>query len=488
MLKKIAILLFATSLSICAAQASSPADRMLSEEQALSDINLMEEAYSRIHPGYTRYASEEEMAAAWERLRQVARGGITVGQFYIETQRALTVISCDHTKVELPRDLREDRNETPVYLPFKWTVISGRGFITATPEESPFSKQDEIIAIDGKPLATIMEEVSPLIPVDGYTPWARRGGIAQSGEFMGGAVDHFGALLQQPQPAVTVVVKKPDGQEITHVANRVTFDAYSEIKEPDQPARNFKDAVTFELIGDDAAYLRVDTFVNYRQPVSPDDIYDPIFDTLKTEQRSTLILDLRRNGGGSTDASNGLARRLITEKMKFVTEARVATIDHSGLEQYLSTWDERAINPPRVAFRKNDDGTFSLRELFDDGLKVMRPAKNTFTGNLIILTSNNNSSGSTNLIAVLKSARNATLVGEKSGGSPNGATAGVILTLTLPNSGVRGRIPVFRYVNNVKGFEDGYGITPDIAAPLTVKDFLAGKDPALDKAISLTTQ
>ncbi len=41
---------------------------------------------------------------------------------------------------------------------------------------------------------------------------------------------------------------------------------------------------------------------------------------------STLILDLRENGGGSTDASQGLLANLITSKMQLKTEMRVNTL------------------------------------------------------------------------------------------------------------------------------------------------------------------
>ena len=468
------------------AQGADPADARLSLAEVREDLALLTEAYERIHPGLTRYAAPEGIEAAWAAIeaKAVANDGLTRGAFYIEIQRALTVIRCDHTKAEIPRAFREHRQETPVYLPFKWTVIEGRGFITGVPSDSAFMKDDEILTVDGRTLSDLIAEVAPLIPVDGDTVWAREGGIAQSLEFMGGAVDHFGALLWDIEPEAALMVRR-NGQEIAITAPRLTYDAYRAVREDDEPAANFKDAVTYERVGENAAYLRVDTFVNYRQPVKPETIYGPIFEALKDEARETLILDLRRNGGGSDDAKDGLVENLITEKMRVVKDVRAATIDHSGLEEHLSTWDKRAINPPRIGFKKNDDGTYSLRRLVDDAQKMKKPTRNAFDGKLIVLTSRDNSSGSTNLIALLKSLGRATLVGERTGGSPNGATAGVILTLTLPNSGIRTRIPQFRFYNNVTGFEDGVGVSPDIDAPLTVEAFLAGRDPAYDAALEI---
>ena len=78
--------------------------------------------------------------------------------------------------------------------------------------------------------------------------------------------------------------------------------------------------------------------------------------------------------------------------MRLIRDARVQTIDHSGLEDYLSTWEKRAINPPAIAFRKNSDGTHSLKPFFDSALKEKKPARYAFTGDLIVLTSRDNSS------------------------------------------------------------------------------------------------
>ena len=79
-----------------------PRDRWLSSEQVASDIALAEEAYSRIHPGYTRYAKAHEMEAAWDAITQRARveNGMRVGDLYHAVKLALTSIRSDHTKAE----------------------------------------------------------------------------------------------------------------------------------------------------------------------------------------------------------------------------------------------------------------------------------------------------------------------------------------------------------------------------------------------------
>ena len=467
------------------ADASDQINR-LSAEQVKSDIALAEDAYKRIHPGYTRYTTAAEMARAWDELEQLAirTNGLTLAQFYLGVQDVLTRIRCDHSKAELPQALIEARQTSPVYLPIRWSVIEGRGFVRTALPNSGLEYGDEILAIDNQPLSEMIADVASYIPVDGYTEWSRTSGISESLEFRGGAVDHFGALLWDIRPEAKLKIRTA-ADEIRNVTiDRVDFKAWSALGAAGGEVKNFKDAIRFERLGDNGAYLAVDTFVNYRDPVDPDTLYGPIFDALKAENREYLIVDLRRNGGGSDDAQHGLMNRLLTDKKDFSRDVRVNTLDFEDLKPHLWTWDKRAMNPKRIGFKKNKDGTYSLRKILGQHGKI-KPAKNAFAGKLIVLTSHSNSSGSTALLAHLKDSGRATLIGEKTGGSAEGTTAGILFTLTLPESGIKTRLPMFRYFYNIETFEPGLGVSPDIYVPMTVEAFRERRDPALETAISV---
>lgn len=483
----------AVAVPSCAAQAQSEAaessfvaaDARLSVEQVRRDVMLAKEAFSRIHPGYTRYASLREMDAAWAKViaQAEASGSLSLPEFYLAIELALTTIRCDHTKAELPRLLRAQRKGKPLYLPFRWQVIEGRGLIESAAEGLDLVRGDELLKIDGKPLGDMLKAVAPFIPVDGYTEWSRTGGLSQSLEFMGGAVDHFGMYLWQTPEIARLSIRNSDGETRSIEVPRISFKQWTALGT--ERAANFKDAVAFERIGERAGYLKIDTFVNYRQPVDPSTIYEPIFAAMAEEGRDTLILDLRSNGGGSSDASQGLAAYLIEEAQQLKRSIKVATLDLSGLKQHLSSWEPQALDPDPRAFIANDDGTYTLRDGIVGDTAVFAPEDNAFSGRLIVLTSNNNSSGSTNLLTVLAQQERTTLIGEPTGGSAEGPTAGIQFILTLPESGIRARLPIFRYRNNVDQFERGLGVSPDISAPMTVSAFREARDPALEQAQAL---
>ncbi|MEM7689010.1 MAG: S41 family peptidase [Pseudomonadota bacterium] len=461
------------------------ADAVLTPEQVSRDLALAEEAFSRVHPGYTRYASAQDMASAWAAIQMQAdaNSGMPLGDFYLAVNGALTTIRCDHTKAELPRSIRAQRKGQPLYLPLRWEWIEGRALIDTAAPGTDVQRGDEIMMIDGRDIAEVVQTVSQYIPVDGYTEWSRRSGISQSLEFMGGGVDHFGALLWDVPATAQLAVRSADGEQREVAMERVSFSDWSKLGRKSEA--NFKDAVTYKTIGDGVGYLSVDTFVNYRDPVKPKTVFQPLFKQMRDQGVQSLILDLRLNGGGSSDAQYELLANLIDQPYKPLKEMRAKTLDLDGIRPYLWTWDSRALDPNPLRFSQNDDGTYTLRRLVSSDLKTVKPAKYAFEGKLIVLTSDTNSSGSTNMSAWLKELDRAVLVGERTGGSAEGVTAGLQFTLTLPESGVRLRLPFFLLRNNVADFEKGMGMTPDIAAPMTVAAFREARDPALEMAKSI---
>ncbi len=484
-------LIFIISLNVLIIENIAASEDKLSYKQVEQDIKIAKGAYEKIHPGYTRHQSKQSLDAAWQSVLDSAKNndGLSHAQLYLQIQEVLTLIRCDHTKANLPKLIKEARKTSKVYLPILWDYIEARGFVSKSLNPELVNTGDEIMAIDGKPLSEVVADVIRFIPYDGKTIWSRNSGVTDSLEFMGGAVDHFGSLLQElPEIAVLSIKRRADDRLVEIKLPRVTFKQWSSLRNSANQARDFADAVHFGMLEGDVGYLKIDSFVNYRKPVKPKKIYDPIFNELKKNKVGTLILDLRNNGGGSTDARMALEKRLYNKKVQPKKELRVTSIDFEEYRPYLWTWDKRALKPNRLGFRSNDDGTYSLRSMFTDELDTIKPSRNAFKGKLIVLSSSANSSGSVSLLAGLKEFRSAIIVGEKTGGSATGPTAGLLFTLTLPESKIQTRVPFIRTINAVQTFEEGYGVTPDILAPLLAKDYLAGIDSALNKALEIAKE
>jgi C-terminal processing protease CtpA/Prc len=105
-----------------------------------------------------------------------------------------------------------------------------------------------------------------------------------------------------------------------------------------------------------------------------------------------------------------------------------------------------------------------------------------FTGSIVVLSGPRNASGSTMLISKLQDAGRATIVGQPTGGSAEGPTAGFILFLKLPNSGIVVRVPDMWNKMAVTHFRHGYGVEPDVRVEPTLDDFLLDRDAVLQAA------
>ena len=489
----LAMLLLTALLTLLPPQQSPTPDApdfpRLSAEQVAEDVALARRTYETVHPGYDRYTPADALGAAWDQVVTDAEraDGMGIGEFYVRLSAVLAEIRCDHTKAELSPAQVERRESSPVYLPIRWDVVEGRGIILAS-ADARIAPRSELLAVDGVPVAELVERYAPLVPIDGFTEGSREGQLGFGSEWRGGAIEHFAIEEGRAQPQATLEVRAPGGVAESVVVDRLDLGAWRELVASVRPFRlNFADAVHFERVGEDAALLRIDTFVNYRQPVRPDRIYDPIFRTLQKEGRTKLILDLRQNGGGSADAQVRLFAHLIDRPSRLVRDVRTKTLELGDLREHLTTWDKRALNPRKTWFRPNEDGSYSLRRRLDPAMRTVRPDRWAFDGEIVVLTSRDNASAVSTLLAKLGQQGNVTLVGEPTGGSAEGVTANILLFLKLPHSKIVTRVPAQRIYNDVERFEPGLGVSPDILVRRTADDAFAGEDPAMARAVEMVT-
>ncbi len=458
---------------------------LLSPVAAQHDVAVARSNLEQLHAGYDRYTPESELAQKWDLLEARAKRGMSRGDLYLGLSLILAEIRCDHTKAELPKDMEEERNTRAAYLPFRFVLFDRKMYVDMAAQDTGLKRGDEILSIDGHAVQWWLRQIEPLVPVDGDATHIKPLTMSYSTEFMGPALDHFAPFLTTIEDTAELKFRTTDALTKRITVPRQTYEDFQEMVGEQRYSSNFSESVRFERLGDDAAYLAVDTFVNYRKPVDAMAHLAPYFESLNAEKRRKLIIDLRRNGGGSDDAQQALLRHLLVEPTRQVESklSRFNSIDDEQ-RQFLTTWEQNALNPDPAWFEKVDNKYYKLvlPELLG-GPRLLIPANNAYDGEIIVITGPSNSSGSTHLIATLKAMRRTTLVGERTGGAPTGATGGTIFYLTLPRSKIRIRIPAIRTViANAGSLPSRNGIAPDVFAPMTAEAYFTDRDPALEAA------
>ncbi|QJR37671.1 S41 family peptidase [Gemmatimonas groenlandica] len=450
--------------------------RTLATADLVADLALLRRALSEVHAGWDRYTPRKVIDSAFARLERRAAQPMTDMDFYHDVALLLAQLRCDHTKAELPRSIYQYRTTQPTFLPVRVRMLGDRIFVVTG---SGLERGTEIRAINGIASKDVVARLSRYVAVDGFTDFARTARLESDGDLMGNDLDHYWPFEFGFARSWTLTLVNAAGATSTITRAPITYAAWQALGDA-QPA-DFRTGTAWRALDDSTALLTVRSFVNYRTPVAVDSLYASVFNAIRARGVTQLVVDLRDNGGGSDDAAWGLVRHLISAPLVPLKAVRRRTINVAPeLRTAFETWSDPSalFAPDALAFTRRDDGWYAERF----ATPTLDPAPGAFSGRISVLTSRRNSSATTMLLAVLQQAGARSgrlrLVGEETGGSAEGPTAGQILFLRLPASGVRVRIPLKRTDVNVP-FVAGMGVFPDIDATETIDDLRANRDRAL---------
>ncbi|MEO1585281.1 MAG: S41 family peptidase [Planctomycetota bacterium] len=453
-----------------------------------SDAELLIGAYSTIHPGYDRFADAASLDAAADGLRRAAQGEPTLGEMYLAVQRYLAAIRCEHTETEVPGEIRERLAASMLPVQFEYVPDAGgemRAIVVAVADRvESVVVGDEIVSIEGRPVGEIFEAFSPYISVDGSTDHTKVSLFGGRDDVGLTTFDILHPLLFGERESYRLRVASEDGA--VRDVSVATIDELASLAMRGVPARqNLSDdgAVRWEMLDDTTAGLWVNTFVNYRTPIDAEALFASVFEEINASGAERLVYDFRGVGGGSGDAQRALLRHLIDGPVESGGPTRVRAKRMGEYRPYMSTWDESVFEIPEIMFAADGDGMFVVNPLIGGKRETVRPAPDAWRGELVILIGPKNESGATTLLAELAWQREVTLIGEPTGGSAEGPTAGIIATMRLPRSGIEARLPLLRSKTSAPVDNATMGVSPDVLAPVTAESLRAGRDPAMEAAL-----
>ncbi len=402
-----------------------------------ADFELMRRAILQSHPGINRYRTTAEIDAIFATGYRHLRGPMTSVQFYRSVLPVIAAIRDGHTQVMLPASVERALRETSPLPPYRFHVARGKIYIAAdlrAGADRRTTEGREVRAINGRPAARLIRDLVAAQSGDGTIPSSRIAALRTLrfneliGLLYGSTPTYRLALAGRGAPLEAA------GEPLVVLQERL---ARHDLRESSHPPAEL------EFRDDGAiAMLSIRSFggdADAAGTVSLARFIPDAFEQIRQRNSRSLIIDLRDNGGGRDELGRILLQHLLDRPFRyyrglFLRGRNISFADH------VDRWPGAV--PDEVAM---PDAQGRLRLTRHPNLGDHQPAANRFGGNVFILMNGRSFSTTAEFLSLVHFHRRATLIGEESGGGYYGDSGGVVLTLTLPHSGLRIRLPMVRY-------------------------------------------
>ena len=451
---------------------------VLSAGAMRSDIELLRHAYKTLHPGLYRYNSVARSAARFDALIAACSQPLTLQAFYRQLSLFLATVRCGHSYANFynqKRAVQQALFEAPDRLPRSFLWLGRRMIVTADPFATGIVPGSEVLSIDGRPASEILAGLMTVARADGANDGKRRRLMSVQGEDGYESFDVFYSLLFGGRERYRVLVADPAGRRRMATLEAVSLEQRRATRPRDLDTSGDKPVWTIERRGA-AALLTMPTWAFYNSKWDWAGWLNSNIDRLVADRVPRLVVDLRGNEGGN-DCGNVLAARLLQRPTSLDTARRLVRYRQVPVElkPALDTWD-RSFDDWGVAARRVDARFLELTGP-EHGWEQIAPKGPRYEGEVVVLTSAQNSSATFAFAQLVRCERLGRLIGETTGGNRRGINGGSFYFLRLPETGLEADLPLIGTFPLAA--QPDAGIVPDHLIIPTVADLAAGRDPVL---------
>lgn len=439
-----------------------------SPDELRDDFDLMRNVMEDYHPSLYWYTEKDSIDRIFDHYRNAIKDSMNEQQFGFSVLAPVTTsIKCGHTSFNYSKKYNKALKgirlpQFPLFLKIWGDTMLVTGNLTR--KDTVLKRGVQINSIDGKSAADLTSIMFKYLPVDGYSnnlnylrlsssfPYYHRNILGLSRNYVVGYTD-------STKTGYTVVP---------------LFDPYADTakrKKPEGPMPKME-KISKKDRREDGRYFRIDTasrtgimVVNtFEDGYGLHKFYRRTFKTLRKNNINNLVVDIRNNGGGKVNHYTSLARYM--HKNPFIVADTAFTL-HKGFGKYRKTFQDNFVNGLALTLftSKKKDGLYHFHYWENHQFKPKN--NNFFAGNIYMIINGNTFSAGTLFAHTMKGQDNVLLLGEEAGGGNYGNNGLIIPNITLPNTGMRVRMPLFRIVQHNPGPKDGHGVIPDVYVPPT---------------------
>ena len=468
----------------CSAKSAFNPNKKFGPDELRQDFNIARTSYEKIHPSLYWFTSKDSMDFYFNEAYNSLTDSLTELQFRNRMAYVIAKIKCGHTSVRSSKEYSKlaERFGSSVTFPFAVKTWGGDSMVitrNAFRRDSVLTPGTVLLSVNGRNVQRMLADICSIISTDGNSMNFKYQLI--SGNFPSWYRYAYGL---EKEYAVKYVAA--NGSIHTKVLGNYSIRADTTLRLPHPPFQappSRKKRRANELLLNRS--LRVDSTgqfammtLNTFSKAHLKRFFKDSFKELKEKNIPNLVIELRNNGGGNIGNSTRLSRYITDHPFKVADTCAAVSFKYpyprlvsSGFWYKVEHW---LVSP----FRSKTDGRYHFKQLEN---KVQQPyTKNHYDGQVYIITGGYTFSASTLFINPLKGQKNVTVVGEETGGGAYGNSAVNLPEVTLPNTHIRIRLPLYRLVINKNIPHDGSGIKPDVFVPPTSYHLRNGIDPKME--------
>lgn len=471
----------------------TPLTQTYSVAQLQADFRLMRRALEEAHPGLYRYHPRDSVSRWFDGAFAQLNKPMTELQFRRVIEPVVDRIGCGHTDLYASKPFTAYRKKHPLRpFPVDVAVLNDRLYVRENRSaDSTIQRGSEILAIDGQPAKTLLNKFYQYISSDGYNQ-TFKAYVLNTGSFG----SYYALVCGLDSTARRLTIRdttgttrtltfrpRPDKVPRLDSLDKRNVPASRPRKKP-KPDKAPDEQRQFFISTRDSsvAIMKVSSFSGFGQRL----FFRQSFEAIAANKPiNTLVIDLRGNLGGNSATSVRLASYLIDKPFQAYTQVD-APVRNISFNRYLG-WKFWRFWIRNFFTHRTPEGTYRRTGTTN----LINPIRrNAFRGRVFLLINGGTFSAASIFASLVRqnSADRVTVIGRETGGGAYGCNAFTSPYMTLPETGVQLRLPLYKIVLAIPGQDQGHGVMPDVPVAYNVPAVLSGQDLDLDKVYELLRQ